>query len=199
MKPSAHTSGIDYFCSMQRVSPVGNQLFSILALIGFLALVLFGLFSGRFTSNGGFYALFVPAVIFFLVIVYKLSVWNVVKEENRIVLSNFFGIYKVVLDVKSDILSVKGSVIRSARHMPFDDRETGQFFELKTTKGTFRFSSEDYGDFDELTNLLFSDSPKLAYEYGRSLKSERKNHRKRLWLYVLIAIGMIIVISILKR
>ncbi len=185
--------------AMQSVSPARNQLLSILALGFFLTLILIGLFWGKPTSTAGFFALLVPGVIFFLVIIYKLSVWKVLKEGNRVVFSNFLGLYKVTLDADSDFLDAKGSVIRASRHAPWDNTETGQFLELKTTRGKFRFSSEDYPDFDELTNLVFEGSPKLAYEYGRSLTNERNNHRNPVWIYVLVAIAIILVVSALKR
>lgn len=167
-----------------------RQYFHILALLGFSVLLSIGLFHNGFQFRFADY-LFCAIILLFLgLIVRQLLVWNIVKiSDTEVQLNRCFGLSKVHLTPQKDLLKVEADV----EYKTLSDFEIATHIRVHTTKGTFPFYSRDYTHFDREIQILLHARKDLLLETNRQLQRKRHSRKDLTWIYLVLAIILLIV------
>jgi uncharacterized protein YdaL len=130
-------------------------------------------------------------ILFFLtLIINQLSVWTIKRENDTLRFSNFFGLNVRKIDELEDYQSIDAYI----SHHPYRSSEMGEHLTLVTSKGTFRFNSRDYVDFNQTIDLLFQDRRDLKQDFKNNIHKQRKTHIDQTWIYYLISLVLLLLV-----
>lgn len=172
-----------------------NQVQSIVIYLFFISILSFGLiWKGLYNDVVSY--IHIGIILFFVtLIINKLSVWKIKRENDNVVLSNFLGIVNKVVSEKNDYQNVEGYI----SHHPTSDLEESEHLKLTTNKGVFRFNSQDYKDFDQTLEVIFQERIDLKNDFKKIIKKERKFHIDRTWIYYALVLIMMLVLYLIKN
>ncbi len=154
----------------------------IFVLVGFFVLSGIGVWFGNpngvswtnWITGNGRWVLLLAHILFLVLALRQLWIWNISVGKNEIYLKRFFGSKKITLQ-STDLISFTVELDKDPSWMK--NSRTTIIVRLQTTQGKMTFNSSDYKSFDKTLNKLFSQNREMRLQCFKKISQLKERVR----------------------